>query len=318
MADSIANRTNGGRALSNYRFIMPWVATCTFREPVKSYYLDPLEWEVHVGTKVLAQTARGLEMGAVKFLPREVADTRIVPPLRVIERVANADDLAQNADNLAWETRALMIARTCIEDYSLPMKAIKAEVLFDRSKTFVFYESDERVDFRELLRDLSDRLEMRLHLQHVGPREAAAHLGGCGPCGQPLCCATFLDPTPSVNLKLAKEQRLSLTPSKISGACGRLMCCLRYEVDFYRDANQRLPKTGAPVDSPEGPGRVTEVNVFTEKVTVRLGDGRYIEVEGEILRSLREERGLAKGCNNHVSKGGSCAKSPVLAGVESA
>ena len=292
---------------------MPWVATCTFREPVKSYYLDPLDFEVHVGTKVLGQTVRGLEMGAVKFLPREVADTRIVPPLRSIERVADSADLTRDADNLAWETRALLVARAAIADYGLPMKAIKTEVLFDRSRAYIFYESEERVDFRELLRDLAGRLETRLHLQHVGAREAAAHLGGCGPCGQPLCCATFLDPTPSVNLKLAKEQRLSLTPSKISGACGRLMCCLRYEVDFYRDANQRLPKTGAPVDSPEGPGRVVDVNVFTEIVRVRLGDGRFIEVPGETLRSLREERGMAKGCKNHVSAGGSCSKSPVLA-----
>ena len=132
---------------------------------------------------------------------------------------------------------------------------------------------------------------VRLHLQHVGPRDAAKVLGGCGPCGQSLCCSTFLKETPAVNLKLAKEQRLSLTPSKISGACGRLMCCLRYEVEFYRDANQRLPKNGANVDTPEGPGTVIEVNVFNETVFVRLGDGRHISVEGETLRSLREERG---------------------------
>ncbi len=289
---------------------MPWVATCTFREPVKSYYLDPREHEVHVGSKVLAETTRGLEMGVVKFLPRNIDETRVVPPLRVIERVADKDDIAFDEENRAWENRALLIARACVNDYGLPMKVVKAEVLFDRSKTFVFYESEERVDFRELLRDLSSQLAMRLHLQHLGPRESAAQLGGCGPCGQPLCCSTFLSPTPSVNLKLAKEQRLSLTPSKISGVCGRLMCCLRYEVDFYRDANERLPKTGAPVDSPEGPGRVVDVNVFTEIVRVRLGDGRHIDVEGDTLRSLRDERGLAKGCNNHVSRGGSCGKSP--------
>ena len=289
---------------------MPWVATCTFREPVKSYYLDPLDFEVHVGSKVIAQTARGLEMGAVKFLPREIDETRVVPPLRVIERVADAADIARDQDNRAWENRALLIARACVDQHGLPMKVVKAEVTFDRSKTFVFYESEDRVDFRDLLRDLSARLETRLHLQHLGPRESAAQLGGCGPCGQPLCCSTFLSPTPAVNLKLAKEQRLSLTPSKISGACGRLMCCLRYEVDFYREANQRLPKSGAPVDTPEGPGRVVDVNVFTEIARVRLGDGRYIDVDGATLRSLRDERGLAQGCNNHVSRGGSCAKSP--------
>ena len=137
---------------------MPWVATCTFREPVKSYYLDPLDFEVHVGSRVLAETARGLEMGTVKFLPREIPDTRVVPPLRVIERVADKNDIAHDEDNRAWENRALLIARACINEYDLPMKAIKAEVLFDRSKTFVFYESESRVDFRDLLRDLSGRL----------------------------------------------------------------------------------------------------------------------------------------------------------------
>lgn len=292
---------------------MAWVATCTFREPVKSYYLDPGELELHVGSQILAETARGIEVGKVKFLPREVPDDRIVPPVRSVIRLARPDDLEKLESNLAWETEALHIARNAITDHGLPMKPIKAEVMFDRTKLYIFYESEDRVDFRELLRDLSHRLSIRLHLQHVGPREAAKVLGGCGPCGQPLCCSTFLTETPGVNLKLAKEQRLALTPSKISGACGRLMCCLRYEVDFYRDANQRLPKTGAPVDSPEGPGTVVEVNVFTEMCLIRLGDGRHIQVEGETLRSLREERGMAKGCNNHVSKGGSCSKSPVLA-----
>ena len=287
---------------------MPWVATCTFREPVKSYYLEVGDHEVHVGTRVLAETARGLEMGVVKWLPREIPEDRIVPPLRFIERAASSDDLQREVENLEWETHALRMARDSIGEHDLPMKAIKAETLFDRSKVFVFYESEDRVDFRDLLRDLSHRLGARLHLQHVGPREAAKHLGGCGPCGQPLCCSTFLGETPAVNLKLAKEQRMSLTPSKISGACGRLMCCLRYEVDFYRDANQRLPKSGAPIDTPEGPGRVIDVNVFTEVVVARLGDGRHIEVTGETLRDLRTERGPVRSCSNHVDNGGGCSK----------
>lgn len=287
---------------------MPWVATCTFREPVKSYYLEPGELEVHVGTRILAQTARGLEMGKVKFLPREVPEDKILPPLRSIEKVAEAVDLEQDRANLDWENEALLTARDAAREHGLEMKLIRAEVLFDRSKLFLFYEAEDRVDFRELLKDLGYRFGMRLHLQHVGPREAAQQLGGCGPCGQSLCCSTFLSEPGKVNLKLAKEQRLSLTPSKISGACGRLMCCLRYEVDFYRDANERLPKNGSPVDTPEGPGKVLDVNVLTEIALVRLGDGRQIEVAGETLRSLREERGVAGACKNHVSQGGSCAK----------
>lgn len=287
---------------------MPWVATCTFREPVKSYYLEAGELELGVGTAILAETARGLELGTVKFRPREVPEDKIVPPLRGVARLASPQDIAQDLRNREWEVEALATTRARIKEHKLEMKAVKCELMFDRSKLYIYYESEERVDFRELLRDLSSRLNIRLHLQHVGPREAAKVLGGCGPCGQTLCCSTFLKETPGVNLKLAKEQRLSLTPSKISGACGRLMCCLRYEIDFYRDANTRLPKNGSPVDTPEGPGVVVEVNVFTEVCHVRLGDGRHIEVNGDTLRALREERGAPKGCKSSVSQGGSCNK----------
>ena len=291
---------------------MPWVATCTFREPVKSYYLDPGELDVHVGTPIIAETARGLELGKVKFLPREIAEDRIVPPVKSILRLATPKDVEQDAKNRDWELEALKVAKGRITHHQLEMKAVKAESLFDKSKLYLYYESEDRVDFRELLRDLSSRLSIRLHLQHLGPRDAAKVVGGCGPCGQTLCCSTFLTETPGVNLKLAKEQRLSLTPSKISGACGRLMCCLRYEIDFYRDANLRLPKVGSPVDTPEGPGKVLDLNVFTEICQVQLGDGRVIPVEGETLRSLREARGMPKSCKNHVDMGGSCTK-PVKA-----
>jgi len=287
---------------------MPWVATCTFREPVKSYYLDPGEMELGVGTPVLAETARGLELGRVKFRAREVPPDKFAGEPRRVLRVASKDDLQQDEENRAWENRALLIARARVEALGLEMKVVKCEAMFDRSKVWVFYESDTRVDFRELLKDLGFRLNARLHLQHVGARDAAKVLGGCGPCGQSLCCSTFLTDTPAVNLKLAKEQRLSLTPSKISGACGRLMCCLRYEVEFYRDANARLPKNGANVDTPEGPGQVIEVNVFQETVFVRLGDGRHISVDGDTLRSLREERGGVKSCSNHIDNGGGCSK----------
>ena len=287
---------------------MPWVTTCTFREPVKSYYLDPGELELMVGTPVLAETARGLELGRVKFKAREVPDDKFASAPKSVVRIADKRDLEQDEDNRAFENRALLIARSRVEAHDLAMKVVKCELLFDRSKLWVFYESESRVDFRELLRDLGSKLNVRLHLQHVGPREAAKVLGGCGPCGQSLCCSTFLKETPAVNLKLAKEQRLSLTPSKISGACGRLMCCLRYEVEFYRDANQRLPKNGANVDTPEGPGTVVEVNVFNETVFVRLGDGRHIPVDGDTLRSLREERGGVRSCSNHIDNGGGCSK----------
>ncbi len=285
---------------------MPIVTTCIFREPAKSYYLDPNELELHIGSPIVGETARGVELGHVKFLPRPVPDDKIVPPLRSIKRLATAADIRRDEENRASEADALQIIRDRIAYHGLPMKPIKVEILLNRDKLFFYYESEERVDFRELLRDLSGRLDMRLQLQQVGPRDAAKVLGGMGVCGQPLCCATFLTTMPPVTLKMAKEQGLALTPHKISGACGRLMCCLRYEVDFYRDMNARLPKPNTPVDTPEGPGYVSEVHALKEEVTVTLGDGRHIVVSGDTLRALREERGPVHACHNHINHGGSC------------
>jgi len=285
---------------------MAYVAKCVFRENAKSYYLDPGDIELHVGSKVIAETARGLEIGEVKFLPREMADDSFVGSPRPLIRLATTADLARDAENRELEERAMRLIKGRINDHGLPMKPVKTECLLDRSKMYFFYESEERIDFRELLRDVSGSLEMRLQFQQVGSREAAKLLDGVGPCGQPLCCSTFLTQMPPVTLKLAKEQGLSLTPSKISGACGRLMCCLRYEIDFYRDQNQKLPRPGDPVDTPEGPGHITEVNVFSENTTVRLGDGRRITVSGDSLRSLRAERGPVHACKNSVKNGGSC------------
>lgn len=288
---------------------MPYVATCTFREPTKSYYLDPGALELHADSIVVAQTARGLELGRVKFLPREIEANKMTSPPRPVSRLATPEDLKIDAQNRELEAQAMEIIREGIKRLRLPMKPVACEALHDRSKLFFFYESEDRVDFRELLRDASQQLEMRLQFQQVNPREAAKILGGVGVCGQPLCCATFLTSMPPVTLKMAKEQGMSLTPSKISGVCGRLMCCLRYETEFYRDQNMKLPPYGSPVDSPEGPGHVRGVNIFSEDVVVELGDGRRIVVPGEDLRSLREERGPVHACKNSIKNGGSCGGS---------
>jgi cell fate regulator YaaT (PSP1 superfamily) len=288
---------------------MPIIAPCTFREPAKTYFLDPAELEILAGARVVAETTRGLELGVAKFAARPVEDDKIVSPFRKILRLATPDDIEQDKINRELEIEALNIVRDQINFFELPMKPIKVEIMLDRSKMYLFYESEDRVDFRELLRDLSNRLNMRMHFQQVGPRDSAKVLGGCGPCGQPLCCATFLTSMPPVTLKMAKEQGLALTPHKISGACGRLMCCLRYEVDFYRDMNMRLPGPKSPVDTPEGPGHVIEVRALHDEVVVILGDGRRLTVPGEDLRSLRQERGPVKACKNHVKHGGSCGGS---------
>lgn len=285
---------------------MPYVATCTFREPTKSYYLDPCDLDLHADSQIVAETARGLELGKIKWLPREMDSHSVVPPLRPILRVANDDDLQQYEKNLQWERESVFVIRDSILYRGLPMKPIKCEAMLDRSRMFFFYESEGRVDFRELLRDVSNRLNVRLQFQQVNAREAAQVLGGVGICGQELCCATWLASTPPITLKMAKEQGMALTPSKISGVCGRLMCCLRYETDFYRDQNMKLPRPGSPVDTPEGPGHVVSVDVFSEICVVELGDGRRIGVPGDDLRSLREERGPVHACKNSVKNGGSC------------
>jgi len=285
---------------------MAYVAKCTFREPAKSYYLDPGDLELHVNTPIIAETARGLELGRVQFLPREVDDGSIVGPVRPIARLATEEDIARDAANREWEEESLRIFRERVLSHGLPMKPIKAEVLHDRDKIWLYYEAESRVDFRELLKDLARQLRIRVQLQQVGARDAAKLLGGCGPCGRPLCCTTFLPSTPPVTLKFAREQNLSLTPSKISGACGRLMCCLRYETEFYRDQSTRLPSPDSPVDTPAGPGHVVEVNPVSEQIVVRLGDNRRITVSGDDLRALRTERGPVRECKNHIRHGGSC------------
>ena len=285
---------------------MAYVATCVFREPTKSYYLDPRDLEIHADSRIVAETARGIELGKLKFLPREVSDEAVFQPLRPILRVATDDDLHQYEVNLRREEESVFAIRDRILYFGLAMKPIKCEIMLDCSRMFFFYESEGRVDFRDLLRDVSSRLNVRLQFQQVNAREAAQVLGGVGICGQELCCATWLTSTPPITLKMAKEQGMALTPSKISGVCGRLMCCLRYETDFYRDQNMKLPTPGTPVDTPEGPGYVVNVNVFTEVITVRLGDDRQIAVEGDDLRALREERGEVHACKNSVKNGGSC------------
>ncbi|HVF84698.1 MAG TPA: regulatory iron-sulfur-containing complex subunit RicT [Abditibacteriaceae bacterium] len=285
---------------------MPYVATCTFREPAKSYYLNPCDLELHVDSRIVAETARGLELGKVKFLPREVDAQAMRQPARAILRLATPEDLERYEENLRWEEESVFAIRDRILYLGLPMKPIKCEAMLDRSRMFFFYESEGRIDFRELLRDVSTRLNVRLQFQQVNAREAAQVLGGVGICGRELCCATWLQSTPPITLKMAKEQGMSLTPSKISGVCGRLMCCLRYETEFYRDQNMKLPPPGSPVDTPEGPGHVVNVNVFTEECLVELGDGRRISVSGDDLRSLREERGEVHACKNSVKNGGSC------------
>ncbi len=296
---------------------MAYVAACEFREAAKTYYMDPGEWDLLAGQRIVGETSRGLELGVVKFAPREMAQGSIRGPIRRVLRPATGQDLEREREIFAFEARALQVLRDGIGLRRLEMKPVKAEATLDMARLFFFYEAEGRVDFRDLLREAARQMDapgMRLQFVQVNAREAAKALGGVGPCGKELCCSTFLTAMPPVTLKMAKDQGLSLTPHKISGACGRLMCCLRYEVDFYRDQKMRLPRPGSPVDTAEGPGTVVDVNLVSEKCIVELGDGRRVPFTGEELRSQREARGPVSACASHHSQGGSCTKSDKLAG----
>jgi cell fate regulator YaaT (PSP1 superfamily) len=283
---------------------MPRIVVCTFREKPKSYHLDAGELLLPVGSQVVANTDRGLELGRVKWPVRDEAEAE--SRHRPVLRLATREDLARVEENRALESRALDLLRDCARRHHLRLKPIGAECLLDRARLFVFYESEERIEFREVVRELSSSLGVRVHLQSVNAREAARLLDGVGVCGQPLCCSTWMTELPPITLKMAKEQNVAGAPSKISGACGRLMCCLRHEIDFYRDQAQRLPRPGDGVDTVEGPGTVLDVNALSERVVIRLGDGRYLTTQAEELRAEREKRGPARACNNHISQGGGC------------
>lgn len=296
---------------------MAYVAACEFREAAKTYFMDPGDWVLMAGQRIVGETSRGLELGVVKYAPRERADDSIRGPVRRVLRLATPEDLQREAEMTALEERALQVLRDGIRAKRLEMKPVKAEATLDLARLFFFYEAEGRVDFRDLLREAAremgaSALGLRLQFVQVNAREAAKALGGCGPCGKELCCSTFLTAMPPVTLKMAKDQGLSLTPHKISGACGRLMCCLRYEVDFYRDQKMRLPRPGSPVDTAEGPGTVIDVNLVSEKCIVELGDGRRVPFTGEELRAQREARGPVTACASHHSQGGSCTKSDKL------
>jgi len=204
-----------------------------FKEAGKIYYFDPDEWEIQTGDHVIVETARGIEYGDVVVGKKQVPDDEVVPPLKKVIRLANADDDARVEENKRREQEAFSICLDKIEQHNLPMKLIEVEYTFDNSKVIFFFTADGRVDFRELVKDLAIVFRTRIELRQIGVRDEAKMLGGIGFCGRELCCHSFLGDFAPVSIKMAKEQNLSLNPSKISGICGRLLCCLKYENDVY-------------------------------------------------------------------------------------
>ena len=217
---------------------MSIVVGVRFKDRGKVYYFDPGELTIKQGDQVLVETVRGIELGSVSMGPKEVADEKLVTPLKRVLRVATPEDLVTEEANRKKVAETLEIAKQKIADHSLEMHLVDAEYTFDGSRVVLYFTADGRVDFRELVKDLAGALHTRVELRQIGVRDQAKMTGGIGPCGRPLCCSSFLNEFLPVSIKMAKDQNLSLNPTKISGTCGRLLCCLRFECEHYEDARE--------------------------------------------------------------------------------
>ncbi|MGN0320797.1 MAG: stage 0 sporulation family protein [Lachnospira sp.] len=248
---------------------MTKVVGVRFRQVGKIYFFAPGKYSIETGQHVIVETARGIEYGQVVLGEREVEDSAVVQPLKSIIRVATAEDDEREIKNRQKENEAFKICLEKIAKHNLDMKLIKAEYTFDNNKVLFYFTADGRIDFRELVKDLAAVFKTRIELRQIGVRDETKILGGIGSCGRPLCCATFLPEFNPVSIKMAKEQNLSLNPTKISGVCGRLMCCLKNEQDTYEELNSRLPNVGDSVTTPEKlVGEVASVNVLRQRVKV--------------------------------------------------
>ena len=246
------------------------VVDIQFRPGQKVYYFDPAGIDCKAGDHVIIDTARGPEYGTCTGGAHPISQKDVVSPLRCVLRIATAQDEKIAAENLAKEKRAYEICQQKIAEHQLDMQLVSAECAFDGSKLLFFFTADERVDFRDLVKNLAGIFHTRIELRQIGVRDKAKMVGGLGICGRPFCCASFLDDFQPVSIKMAKTQNLSLNPTKISGTCGRLMCCLKYEQDAYEDLIRTSPKAESFVDTPEGRGTVVELDLLRQRVKVRM------------------------------------------------
>ncbi len=270
---------------------MTKVVGIRFRTAGKIYFFDPLHYEIKRGDNVIVETARGIEFGTAVSDVREVEDDKVVQPLKPVLRVANERDREQEAANKLKEKEAYRICLEKIQKHELEMKLIDAEYTFDNNKVLFYFTADGRIDFRELVKDLAGVFKTRIELRQIGVRDETKILGGIGICGRPLCCHTHLSDFIPVSIKMAKEQNLSLNPTKISGVCGRLMCCLKHEEDTYEELNRRLPGIGDYVTTEDGlRGEVHSVNVLRQLVKVVVDKDDEKEILEYPVEELRFRR----------------------------
>jgi len=241
-----------------------------FKTAGKVYYFDPTDFELKLGDNVIVETARGLEFGTITMEATEVNEKDIVAPLKKIIRIATEEDEKKHEENEKKKEKSLRQCQEKIEKRGLEMKLIDVEYTFDNSKIIFYFTADGRIDFRELVKDLAAIFKMRIELRQIGVRDEAKMLGGIGSCGRSLCCNSWLSDFEPVSIKMAKVQNLSLNPTKISGICGRLMCCLKYENDIYFELRKGMPDVGEKIKTPDGLGKVVDANIFRDSIKVRL------------------------------------------------
>jgi cell fate regulator YaaT (PSP1 superfamily) len=240
-----------------------------FMKAGKTYYFDPEGEKYEFGDLVIVETARGMELGHIAIENTEIDEKDLVAPLKGIERRADDKDMKRYRDNLAKRENAMKVCQQKIEKHNLDMKLIDAEYTIDGSKVIFYFSADGRVDFRELVKDLASYFHMRIELRQIGVRDEAKMLGGIGICGRPLCCSRWLNDFQPVSIKMAKQQNLSLNPAKISGTCGRLMCCLNFENKTYQELRKGMPNDGERIKTPDGIAKVVNVDLFTGRIITR-------------------------------------------------
>ena len=271
-----------------------------FRTAGKIYYFGPKDFQIEVGDKVVVETARGVELGTVAVGPKEVPDEEVVQPLKSVQRLATEEDLKKIEKNKEKEKEAFKICQEKIKKHNLEMKLVDAEYTFDNNKLLFYFTADGRIDFRELVKDLASVFRTRIELRQIGVRDETKTLGGIGICGRALCCTTYLTDFVPVSIKMAKEQNLSLNPTKISGVCGRFMCCLKNEQETYEYLNAQLPNVGDMVKTPEGiKGQVKSVNVLRQLVKVVIEQN---DTKEEREYAVKELQFKAKRKNVKVTK----------------
>lgn len=247
-----------------------------FKKAGKIYYFDPIDFALEKDQYVIVETARGVEYGKVVVAIKQVDEHDVVLPLKQVVRPADERDRIQVEENQSESQRAFDLGTEKIVEHSLEMKLVDVEYTFDRNKIIFYFTAEGRVDFRDLVKDLASVFRTRIELRQIGVRDEAKMLGGIGPCGRMLCCSTFLGDFEPVSIKMAKDQNLSLNPSKISGLCGRLMCCLKYENDDYEQAKELMPDMGARISTPDGAGKVVGLNLLERILKVELFDEQRV------------------------------------------